>query len=171
MRRVAFLAGAMLFGCDSPLALERDAGPLLQTDALEYRLERSSIGVEATIRYTFTNATGGAVHLANCRGDVSPNLERLEGSEWVTGWSPVRLLCASPPVVIEPGAEYRDSVHVIAAPFGSHAHPQFTTGNATGVYRLVWFQAAGGSDIDGAPFGEPLALKDRISNAFVLREP
>ena len=71
--------------CESPLAVERDTEPLLQTSALHFELEWAEVGYETTIPYTFTNETSGPVFLVNCNGNTPPMLEVKRNGEWVPG--------------------------------------------------------------------------------------
>jgi hypothetical protein len=160
-----------LLACSSPFGVDRDGETLLQTEELEYRLRETLSGLRVEIPYTFSNRTGSRVYLVNCRGDVSPSLERKHGFQWVHGWASVKLMCLSSPVVIEPGAEYRDTLRVIAWRFGSNNGPRFETEEIEGVYRLRWDQALSSFDPNQYPFGEDIPLDSRVSNSFVLKDP
>ena len=160
-----------LLACDSPLGVNQIEGPLLQTEALEYRLIETAIGYETEIPYSFTNRTGSKVFLANCKGNVSPGLERNHDGQWVPDWTPVKLMCLSSPVVILRGDEYHDTLRVFAGPFGSNLHPQFKSEDVGGVYRLRWEGAYSTYDPDQYPFGKELPLGLRVSNSFVLIDP
>jgi len=98
---------------------------------------------------------------------IRPSLEKRVGQEWLLAWSPVRLLCLSPPVVIHEGALYRDSLQIAGGRFGSDVHPQFSFEDVEGVYRLFWDPAGRGVGSGGF---EALPDDQRISNAFVLKE-
>jgi hypothetical protein len=160
-----------LLACDSPFGVNQIEGPLLQTEALEYRLIETATGYETEIPYSFTNWTGSKVFLINCNGDVSPGLERNHAEEWNWGWVPMKAMCLSSPVVIQRGAEYHDTLRVFAGSFGSNLHPQFESEDVGGVYRLRWEGAFSTYDPDGPPFGKELPLALRVSNSFVLIDP
>lgn len=168
LRKPAFLA--FLFGvlsCGSPVEVFWDGEPLLRTEGLEFQLIHTSGRIEVSIPYSYTNRTGSKVLLANCHGDVSPSLEMKRGEDWVTAWTPIHLLCLSPPIQIKQGAEYRDTLLVYAHPFGSNVHPQFDFEDIEGIYRLRW----------NTPYWEKnsktqsLPLEFRISNEIFLRDP
>ena len=46
--------------------------------------------------------------------------------------------------------------------------PQFDVADPAGTYRVVWDAALSSFDADGPPFGHPLPLAERVSNAFQL---
>ena len=116
-------ASVVLFGalaCESPLGINWDGQPLLRTEGTEFQLfSPNSTGMFATIPYSFSNQTGRKVLLSNCDGAVSPSLEKKQGRKWVTAWAPIRLLCASAPIEIQPGEIFQDTLHLVAAEFGS----------------------------------------------------
>jgi len=147
-----------LNGCDSPTTV---VTPLLQTDAASYTLVRSADAYETRIRYVFTNRTGGPVYLANCQGSIGLLLERYEGGEWKTAWSPLFLACVSPPIVIGRGDTFMSSIHVWAA----KPDPWFDLANPKGTYRIVW-TAARSSFQDDLGFGPRIPMEFRVSNSF-----
>lgn len=159
---------AFLAACHAPPRVERDPQPLLQTSELSYRVTRNRIGFAATIPYTFRNETGVAVHLRNCDGDTRPMLQKRRNGKWFDAWEPFLVRCESPPVVIEEGAVFSDTLHLVGAPPGSNVLPAFVFPEIEGVYRLVWFQALRASpDSTGGDAGR-LEERYRVSNPFVL---
>lgn len=153
--------------CGSPFDVTRDEAPFLQTAESEFQVIRHELGgMEVVIPYSYTNRTGSKVLLANCNGGVSPSLERKWEGKWVTAWTPVVLLCLSPPIEIQRGETYRDTLHVVAAAFGSKGRPQFAFEDIEGTYRLRWDPAYWERN------SEPreLPLKFRVSNEFKLND-
>lgn len=157
--------------CDSPLSVEREPDAAIQTDRLSYTLRKAGSGFEVEIPYTFANPTGSRVYLVNCNQYVEALLERETNNGWGMGWAPAVNDCLSPPIIIEPGEVFRDTVRVHAARFGSNTYPQFQFEDPKGVYRIRWENALTSFDPDQYPFGEPLPLDTRTSNRFVLKGP
>jgi hypothetical protein len=141
---------------------------LLKTDREEYLLQQDGSGYSVTIGYAYTNRTGGPVYLSNCNGDVSPAVQRLEGGEWQVAWSPVMNECLSLPVVIPDSGAYRNSVRLFVSPQDGDTYTDFLSERKGNVYRLIWGQAYSSFDMNGYPFGEPLPLDQKVSNAFRL---
>lgn len=158
----------LLLACSSPASVDRDPTPLLQTEALSYPLERTKLGYRATIPWTFRNETGAPVYLAHCDGDVRPLLEMDRDGMWFPAWEPYRDPCASPPIVIQPGAIHADTLELFGAPPQSNVMPIFVFPEIEGVYRMVWPRAYATYDtLAGVP-GALLPLEQRVSNRFVL---
>jgi len=173
MRSISSILGILIFlvGCDLPFGLGQDDEPLLQTQGEEFELRDPSGGPQATIPYRFVNRSGSRVYLVNCQGDVRPHMDRREGGKWVQAYAPLRLLCLSQPVVIEPGAEYFDTLNVFRGELIDPGDPQAETPDLEGTYRLRWEIALSSFDGDSYPFGEPIRQGFRVSNSFVLRTP
>ena len=166
-----FLTAGFATSCKSPLDVERDTEPLLQTERLQYKLGpdgRAGL-MKTEIPYTFVNRTGVRIVRLNCNGRIPALLERKQGSKWVTGWIPVHNDCPGPPIVIEAGEVYRGTLHVWAAEFGSDTSPQFAFERVEGIYRIRWEDALRSEFPDQEPLGEELPLEVRISNSFVLK--
>lgn len=151
-------------GCDPSTGVSREGEHLLQTDRPTYDLLSDGRWLRAEIPYTFTNRTGAPVYLANCRGGFALRLEREEGDGWVTAWSPILLMCLSPPIVIDDGVEFVDTLVVSGALPGENAAPAFDVEDPSGTYRIVWEAALSSYDKDDYPFGSQLPLEDRTSN-------
>lgn len=170
---VAALAAALALaaaGCSTPRDPGGDDGASpLRTDRTAYTLERTARGLEVDIPFTFTNTTGRTVYVVNCNGIAPPSLVKREGRDWVTAWSPAVPLCLSPPIVIEAGTTYADTLDVVAGAPGSNVQPQFMVDEVEGTYRLVWGGVVYDYDADRQGFGEPVPAELRVSNTFVLR--
>jgi hypothetical protein len=168
----ALLVGAAtLYACHQASGPNADNvdDPGLRTDQSAYALERRRTSWEADIPYEFVNRTGDTVYLTNCRGDFGLRLEKWHEGEWVTAWTPVQLMCLSPPLEIGPGATFADTVHVIAGLPGSNVMPKLEVEEVDGAYRLVWL--AGSHDYnDGEPGGALIDDRFRTSNTFTLSE-
>lgn len=168
---VLAIAGLMI-GCGA-ITAPRDQGKApLQTDRLAYQLQRDSRdNLRVEIPFTYHNRTGKTVYLVNCHGDVPPSLQKWQEGEWVTAWSPVVLLCLSPPIQVAPDAVYEDTLRVFSARQGSNAAPQFQVPATDGTYRLLWHVPVHDYGFDDSPYGTPLTLENRVSNNFELRAP
>jgi hypothetical protein len=181
MRLLVVLTAAALAAC-GPLPGAPERGPLLRTSATEYEAEATPHGYRARIPFTFTNRTGGPVHLPNCRGDFAPNLQqRTAEGAWEDVWAPIHNDCLSiPPPVVPPGGALRDTLVLFAAPAqGDHPlmrrmgrlHADLAARGRGGPYRLAWQaeQALASFDAHARPFGPPLPPEQRASNPFTLR--
>jgi hypothetical protein len=165
---VLAIAG-LVIGCSAVTAPDYEGDAPLQTDRLEYQLQRDGEGaLRVEIPFTYHNHTGKTVYLLNCNGDVSPSLQKWQGGEWVRAWSPIMLLCLSQPIQVAPDAVYEYTLHVFAAPRGSNTLPQFEVPVVDGTYRLVWHAPV--HDYHSSP-STPLTLENRVSNNFRLRAP
>jgi hypothetical protein len=167
MRPVLVAVSFGLVSCSSPAEVSWDGEPLLRTHGTEFQVIHTSGVMKVSIPYTFTNHIGSPVLLANCRGGISTSLEMKRRGKWVTAWSPILLLCASPPIQIREGAEYGDTLHVFAVPFGSAGGPQFAFVDVEGTYRLRWDAAY----TEGNSHGGALPLRFRVSNEIFLKDP
>lgn len=139
------------------------------TDAPEHTLTRTDRGLEGDIAFTFRNPLPGNVYVVNCNGIAPPLLEKKVGDDWVVAWGAAVPDCLSDPIVIRPGATYRDTLEVFAGLPGSNYYPKFEVAEVEGVYRLRWEKALTSFDPDRYPFGEPVPLAIRTSREFVLR--
>lgn len=142
------------------------AAPALRTSADRYTLRRTPTGYEASIPFTYTNPTDAAVYVPSCRGAHPPSLEKRVDDGWELAWSPVVLLCLGPPVVIQAGESHADTLRLTAGYPGSDQASQFTVEDPEGEYRMVWTVYESYDPDSGR--GEPLPLRHRISNTFVL---
>lgn len=163
------VAGAILMGCDTLAGPpERESEAPLQTDRLAYTLRRADGGLNAEIPFTYTNRTGNGVYVVNCNQSAPPILEKRIEGRWETAWAPVVLLCLSPPIVIEAGETYSDTLRVYGGDSTSDIYPRFRGEEVEGTYRLVWLGVVHNYDPDRQGFGDELALEERISNTFTL---
>lgn len=172
MRTYPFaIMASLLLACAVPLEPPaRESGLPLQTEGLEYELRSTGQGLEVGIPFSYRNATGQTVYVVNCNRIAPPSLEKEEGGQWIHAWSAVVPDCLSPPIVIEPGQTYTDTLRLFAGHPSNNTYPKFEVGDVDGIYRLVWHQVVHDYDEDRQGFGDPLALEERISNAFVLQE-
>lgn len=169
--RHAPLAVMLLLACTAALEPPaREPGHPLQTDRLEYRVRRANDGLATEIPFSYTNETGRTVYVVNCNRIVPPVLEKSVKGEWVTAWGAAVPECLSPPIVIEPGAEYVDTLRVFAGLPANNVYPKFRVAEVEGIYRLVWTRVVYDYDTTRPDFGEPLSLEDRVSNEFLLRK-
>jgi len=160
-------AGLLAAGCDTGAGPTLTGGPApIRTDAAEYRLRPSGVGLEVDIPYVYTNRTGWTVYLENCQRGFALWLDRKVGDEWRRAWSPVQLLCLSEPIVIRNGTTFVDTLHVWGALPGHDTGPAFETDDPSGVYRIVWGSAYSFYADDA--YSSQLPLDARISNEFLL---
>jgi hypothetical protein len=159
-------------GIDPPTrdtsAIDTTAGPELMRTVGEVTMRREGEWYRAVIPYTYTNRTGDSVYLTNCNGDVSPSLQRRVDGKWTGWWYPVMNECLSPPVVIAPGAVYRDSLGIMLGRQDREVYEQLVAARSLEV-RLDWQQALTSFSAEKYPFGPQLPLEQRVSNAFTLR--
>jgi hypothetical protein len=163
-------------GCvgSEPVSLEARlaglaAGSALQTDGERYVLEPAGGGLQTVIGMSFTNPSDQPMYIVNCQGGLNTPLEKRVDGRWVPYWSPVLLLCLSPPIVVEPGATLTRSLTIWGALPGNNAHPAWASADVEGTYRmrlegLVWNYRTTGQE-----FGAPVPAEARISNEFTLR--
>ena len=156
----------VLAGCRGVPDVERDPAPMTQTAELRYPIERHDFGYSARIAYVFRNETDAAVRLAECAGDTRPLLQVRRNGIWVDAWHPLGIRCEDPPLVIDPGASFADTLTVVGGPPGSNVTPTFVFEDVEGVYRLYWFQARRGEVAADEPADPDDAW--RVSNPFVL---
>jgi hypothetical protein len=149
---------------------DTSGGPELMQTVREATMQRQGEWYRVVIPYTYTNRTGDTVYLTNCNGDVSPSLQRRVGGAWEGWWYPVMNECLSPPVVIAPGAVYRDSLDVMIGEQDREVYDVLVESRALDV-RLDWQQALTSFSARKYPFGPQLPIEQRVSNAFTLRLP
>lgn len=133
----------MYAGCEALLTGDFDGnfeeGGFLQTDTTYYQAEIQSGNrdvVRLDIPFTITNAKDEPIYMLGCGRAPAPLLQKNVGGEWVTAYSPVELMCLSPPFIIEPGETFYDTLRVHGALPGQNTEPTFDT-KIKGVYRLV----------------------------------
>lgn len=160
----------LMSACENSTAIQRDPDPLLQTDQLEYQLTKNENLFEAKISYTFSNTTPDTVFVTNCNGEFHLILEKQVHNDWMTMWALILLECLSPPIIIPSGKTFRDTLTVSGALPNGSSHPQFTTADLAGIYRIQWKSGLTSCDSLGNTFRPTLPLSSRISNRFVLRK-
>jgi hypothetical protein len=141
----AFLFSLILVSCnaisteDTGLSFTKEeGGGMLHTDADLYQAEifhNGRQGIRFDIPYTVTNTTEKAVYMIGCRQPSAPVLQKRTGDEWVAAYSPVEQLCLSPPFILEPGEQRRDTLQVYGFFPGQNIYPEFLT-DVEGTYRL-----------------------------------
>ena len=158
-------------GCESTTPEVEDTA--LVTDGTSFQLGRwtgrGHVWYTTRIPYSFANRTGSKVYLPNCNGGFSVRLEMQEAGEWVHMWSPILLLCLSPPIVIEPGEVYETTLHVTGCLVGNCLPRLVLPPTESTPIRIVWSGALSSYDSRASPFGELIPLEERVSNSFTLR--
>jgi hypothetical protein len=167
---IALLGAACSATTSSPSISDagRDSVPDFQTDSLAYTLRATSTGYEGRIGARFTNKTDGTAYFVNCQGGTGVELQKLIDGAWKSVWSPVLLLCLSPPIVVASGGKQDLAISVFGGFPGCHCAPQFSITDIPGVYRAVWTGAVSSYQTQGLPFGAPLPEEHRISNRFTI---
>ncbi len=163
------LTGSMA-GCADLVAPTRDTRAPVQTDTTSYLLVRDWVGWKTDIRVTWRNLSADTLYLVNCNGGTGLKLQKETGSSWSTFWTPVMLLCLSPPLRIAPGAIFADTVHIWGAEPGHNAAPEFPSRQVEGVFRLVWTEVVYHYTDRGSNFGDAVPLEFRYSNSFRLSQ-
>lgn len=170
----AFPLGAALTllaagGCGSPTApLGPDDPPVVMSDSL-YVLEAGATGWRGELAFTYYNVTDRTLSLANCRGGFAYRLEKWTDEGWVTAWSPVLLMCLSPPIRIPPGRSHEHVATVFSGFPDSNSYPRFQVDEIDGTYRVVIDGVFWNYDHDGPPWGEVPPEERRVSHPFEIR--
>lgn len=176
LTKLLAISGALLSGCGgdvtrpslNPDPAPNDRAPVM-TGASLYTLTPTENGWTGEIDFEVTNGTDRKISLLNCRGGYGLKLEKWEGSDWVTAWSPALLMCLGPPIEILPGQARQDVVRIFGGHRRSSFYPQFTVDEIDGTYRLVIEGAFWAYDHGGPPWGESVPLEHRVSNTFEIR--
>jgi hypothetical protein len=148
--------------------ITRDENAQFQTDSLAYTLGTASIGYVGVIGVTFVNRTGATVYFVNCGGATGLSLEKRVDGQWVNVWSPVMLLCLSPPIIVAAGATYRTQISIFGGYPDGNTYPRFSVADIAGEYRAVWYSVLRTYQESSSSFGEQLPLDARISNRFSI---
>jgi hypothetical protein len=141
----------------------------LTTDSASYLLTPDWVGLKTTIGIRFENRSDRTMYIVNCRGGLAPVLQKRVSGQWVEYWSPVVLMCLSPPIVIEPGAHIERSLPIWGALPGNNAAPEWRSPDVPGTYRMVLGSVVWNYSDRGQSFGDPVPLELRVSNEFTLR--
>jgi hypothetical protein len=164
---------AIVLGALAPLAFcGQSAGPVgnddgapIRTERTSYTLQESPAGFRTGIAFTYVNDTGETVYLHGCRPPELPKLQKKRDGEWVDAWLPVRTLCLSQPVPVEPGDTVPFEFELFAGHRGSASYPQFEVDVLEGEYRLVWQITL---SRDPTWPRDDLPIERRVSNTFRL---
>lgn len=106
--------------------------------------------------------------MTHCRGAFSVALEKRVAGEWTSVWSPAIPACLSrPPIVIDPGGTFRDTLHVRHAA-GDDVAPEIRASDLEGVYRIV-IPAASRLSSPERCGDQQLPKEERVSNPFRVR--
>lgn len=150
-------------------SIQRDHGAPLQTDSLVYHVETDGEWRSVNIPFRYRNDTGRTIYISNCHGGLNIGLEKRVANEWTLVYTPILLLCLSPPITIAPGEIVEHTASILGSPSDRDRAPVFESDDMEGEYRLVWSglrhrDGKGSSGIgDGAG-----TLR---SNPFLLVEP
>ena len=142
---------------------------LLTTDAPAYQVREEGI-VRAAVDFdlTYRNPLAVAVAVPACHIPARPMLQKLVGGEWVRAFSPVELLCITPPLVIPSRGTYQFRYQIRADAHDLARWPGATDGSLAGTYRLRWWVGVRDRQADTG-VGTPLPEESVVSNSFELR--
>ena len=170
IRCITLLLIGLLSGCASAPIVTTAAELAhadFRTDSTSYTLAAGAVGYGGTISVTYTNHSRKTVYFVNCRGVTNVVLEKLVDGAWKLAWSPIELMCLSPPITVPPNGTWTTRVNISGAYRGRNSLPTFSIDTIPGRYRLEWGQAV--HDYHASlPWGKPLPEERRISNEFML---
>lgn len=163
--------------CTQPLEPPtRDLESPIQTDALEYEVERYDLGAygghgfRGEIPHQLTNHTGDTLFdVAGC-GATCAILEKKTPEGWVGAWGAFVLgPTGGPPRVLPPGESHADTLRILAYPVGSGLFPEFQAEGIDGIYRIRWTTLR--RDYESLrEQGAEVEQSHSVSNPFLLRE-
>lgn len=150
-----------------------DTAALFQTDSATYTFVTNAVATQGRILTTLTNRSGRAMYFVNCNRGTGLSIQRLDGARWTHFWSPVQLLCLSPPIIVQNGGTQAFDIRVFAGNAGNNVFPRFERPLVTGVYRVMWNEAYFNDPNrqNGRPSSDPVPEALRVSNSFVIRAP
>lgn len=147
--------------------------PPIQTDQQVYAVALDSTlnSLVLTIPVSYTNPTHKTVYFAMCGyQQPAPVLQKYERGEWTNALAKVCDLVLTPPVEVEPGETYTQTV-VMWSSLRSNSYPQFGVEEIPGTYRLVYrIYETWDPKRDEPGLGKLFPLEGRISNEFQLTE-
>ena len=130
---ILLLLGTMCMACEIPLgsnsASEQPSGLIaLQTDQAIYQAVPREDGraIAIDIQLTFTNTAQAPVYFTGCHPPHASVMEKKEGNDWNVVFSPIVLLCLSPPVEVQPGDSIMFASPVYACFLDQSCSPKIT---------------------------------------------
>lgn len=171
------LCFTILVSCDpmttGEFTLDMQDGGFLQTDTTHYQAELQTGSLQVVtfdIPFTITNAKDEPIYMVGCKQAPAPDLQKNVNGEWVTAYSPIHLMCLSPPFIVEPFETFHDTLRVYGALPGQNTAPTFDT-DIDGTYRLVQNLHTDPDSFDDLEKKSENLLPEalRISNNFVVR--
>lgn len=154
---------------DDPLGVPRDTAASIQTDELEYDLNRRGLFLEGAIDYAYENTTAAPLYIQNCGGAYNLVLQQFRDDAWHDVWGPPTPDCISPALEIAPGASLSDRL-VISAGSPRCECGGFATPEIDGIYRIVVLDTFDSVGPDGFATGQLVAVDLRTSNRFVITD-
>ena len=152
----------------------REAAPIA-TGSEAYLFGRDDEVERTSIDFVYDNRGTDTLYQPTCRvngaGDpgLSMAIQKSTAEGWSTVWVPVLPACLSEPIIVPPGAAYRDTFEVVLHPQDTAVQPLLNTEvDVEGRYRLLWQQLLRDYDPARYPFGEEAAESARVSNPFTL---
>lgn len=170
LHAISVLAVHLAAACSSPVDLDRDPEAPIQTERLQYELQRTDDAVQADISYTFTNKTETPVFIVNCNGSTAVRLEKRVEGQWTVAWGNIVPACLSPPIVVDAGESVTRTLFVYGGDPGCSCAPKFSVEDREGIYRIVLTNVLESFDEDAYRFGPTAPKRYRVSNAFQLTE-
>ena len=120
---------------------------------------------------SYTNPTDKTIYFVKCGyQQPAPVLQKYEGGEWINALGKVCDLILTPPVEVEPGETYTQTV-VMWSSLRPNTYPSFGVEEIPGTYRLVYrIYETWDPERDEPGLGELFPLDGRISNEFQLTQ-
>ena len=149
--------------------------PPIQTDQQVYAVVLdTTLNVDTlvlSIPVSYTNPTHKTVYFVKCGyQQPAPVLQKYEGENWTNALGKVCDLVLTPPVEVEPGETYTQTV-VLWSWLYPNLYPQFSVEEIPGTYRLVYrIYETWDPKRDEPGLGKLFPLEGRISNEFQLTE-
>ena len=158
MKYACFAAVWALACKELPQAPPGPADLPLTVPAPPSAIERVEAAYRVDIPYVFVNKRSTAVANIGCRPPVPPLLEWWTGAEWRSAYGAIELACLGPPLVIQAGATFADTLHLFAFvdSIGRDGHGQgpYWKGPRTSAdYRIVWRLCDYHGDVGSLKYG------------------
>ena len=163
------LVGSIALRCSSVETATPPQISTIQTDQQVYAVTLDSAlnALVLTIPLSYTNPTNKTVYFAKCgHQPPAPVLQKYENEEWTNALGKVCRLILTPPVEVEPGETYVQTVS-LASSLRPNTEPRFSVKEIPGTYRLIYriyetWEPYG----EGPGLGKLLPIEARVSNEF-----
>lgn len=165
----ALLVGAcaMHDGVLAPSGTLQAGDTWLRTDRPAYSARQEGGVTAIDFELAYTNHLRVPVAVPSCHTPMRPILEKRVDGVWVYAFSPVELMCITPPLVIAPGATYTLRYPLRADRYSLERWPGAAQDGVAGTYRFVWFVATHERGTGGRT-PERLPFEYTVSNTFII---